>query len=103
MDNKETCSKHGEVAVWIVCKHVADGTADTVIFSEKQDALCYACADNFNQLTEQDVTGMCEGCLKDFTARLMINAESFANLKNRIFGLEHLKGKYSDKNKKEQF
>lgn len=97
MNQKETCEKHGEVPVWIVCKHIGAGTADTIIFSEKQDALCFECADKFHDLTEQDVVGMCEGCLKDFTARLMINAQSFANLQNRIVGVEHLKGKWSQK------
>lgn len=93
MSEKGICKKHGEVSLWIVCKHVGDGSADTVIFSENQDALCFACADNFQNLSQDDVVGMCEECLKDFTAKLMINAETFANLKNRLVGLEHLKGK----------
>lgn len=95
MENKETCKKHGEVPVWIVCKHVGSGSAETVIFSDNQDALCFDCADNFRHLSEQDIVGMCEECLKDFTAQLMINTQSFANLKNRIIGVEHLKGKWS--------
>lgn len=92
MTEKETCEKHGEVSVWIVCKHVGAGSADTIIFSENQDALCFECARNFSKLTELDVVGMCEECLKDFTAQLMINTQTFANLKNRVQGLEHLKG-----------
>ena len=95
MTEKETCRKHGEVSVWVVCKHVGDGSADTVIFSENQDALCFACARNFQNLSELDVVNMCEQCLKDFTAKLMINAQTFANLQNRIKGIEHLKGKRS--------
>jgi len=95
MGNQETCKKHGAAPVWIVCKHVGDGSADTVIFSENQDALCFECADNFENLSEEDVVGMCEGCLKDFTAQLMINSQSFANLQNRVVGVEHLKGKWS--------
>jgi hypothetical protein len=90
MDQKEKCEKHGEVSVWIVCKHVGDGSADTVIFSENRDALCFACANEFKGLTEQDVVAMCEECLKDFTAKLMINSQSFANLQNRIIGVEYL-------------
>jgi len=39
------------------------------------------------------VIGMCEECLKDFTANLMIDTQTFANLKNRVMGIEHLKGK----------
>ncbi|TKB07623.1 hypothetical protein [Desulforhopalus sp. IMCC35007] len=93
MTHKEQCEKHGEVCVWIVCKHVGSGTADTVVFSENQDALCFECADNFQALTEQNVVAMCEECLKDFTAKLMINSTSFADLKNRIAGIEHLKRK----------
>lgn len=92
MSEKETCKKHGEVTVWVVCNHVGNGTAETIIFSEKQDALCFDCANNFAELTELDVVGMCEGCLKDFTAKLMINTQTFANLKNRVVGIEHLKG-----------
>lgn len=93
MSEKGKCEKHGEVSVWIVCRHVGDGSADTVIFSENQDALCFDCAHNFETLTESDVIGMCEECLKDFTANLMIDTQTFDNLKNRIMGIEHLKGK----------
>lgn len=89
----EKCEKHGAVSTWIVCKHVGNGSADTVIFSENQDALCFGCADNFKNLTQSDVVSMCEECLKDFTANLMIGSQTFANLKNRIMGVEHLKGK----------
>ena len=95
MNEKIRCEKHGEVSVWVVCKHVGDGSADTIIFSENQDALCFECANDFQNLTEQDVVGMCEGCLKDFTAKLMIETQTFANLKNRVQGIEYLKGKWS--------
>ena len=40
MSGKGKCEKHGEVSVWIGCRHVGDGSADIVIFSENQDALC---------------------------------------------------------------
>lgn len=93
MSEKEICQKHGEVSVWVVCKHVGDGTADTVIFSENQDALCFECARNFEHLEGNDIVGMCEECLKDFTAKLMITATTFANLQNRLIGVEHLKSK----------
>lgn len=93
MIEKGQCKKHGEVPVWLVCRHVGDGNADTIIFSEGQDALCFECARNFKNLTEQNVVGMCEECLKDFTAKLMIDTKTFANLKDRIQGIEHLKGK----------
>ena len=93
MIEKETCEKHGEVSVWVVCKHIGDGSADTVIFSENQDALCFHCARNFRNLTELDVVAMCDECLKDFTARLMIDTKTFANLKDRVKGIEYLKGK----------
>ena len=96
MSAKETCERHGEVPVWIVCRHVGEGSANTIIFSESQDALCFECARNFQKLTEQDVVGMCEECLKDFTAKLMINTKTFANLQNRIEGIENLKGKWRD-------
>ena len=76
MSEKETCEKHGEVPVWIVCKHVANGTADTIIFSEKEDALCFECARIFEHLNEENVAVMCLECLKDFTAKLMISADS---------------------------
>lgn len=91
MSEKGVCDKHGEVSVWIVCRHVGEGSADTIIFSENQDGLCFECARNFKKLTEQDVVGMCIECLKDFTAKLMIRAKTFANLKNRVEGIEHLK------------
>lgn len=94
MTTKETCKKHGEVSVWIVCRHVGDGSADTIIFSGNEDALCFECARNFENLTEVDVVGMCAECLKDFTAELMIKTKTFANLKDRIKGIEHLKGKW---------
>ncbi len=93
MSEKVQCKKHGEVNVWIVCKHVGTGKADTIIFSENNDALCFECAHNFEKLSEQDVVGMCEGCLKDFTAKLMIDSQTFSNLKNRVVGIEHLKGR----------
>ncbi len=93
MSEKAACKKHGEVFVWVVCRHVGDGSADTIVFSEGQDALCFNCARDFRNLTEQDVVGMCEECLKDFTAKLMIDAQTFANLKDRVKGIEHLKGK----------
>jgi len=93
MTEKASCVKHGEVAVWIVCKHVAAGNADTIVFSENQDALCFECAHNLKSLTEHDVVGMCEECLKDFTAKLMIDSQTFANLQNRVLGIEHLKRK----------
>jgi hypothetical protein len=92
---KETCIKHGEVSVWVVCRHVGDGSAETIIFSEQQDALCFDCAHDFKNLTELDVVAMCEECLKDFTAKLMIDTKTFANLKNRVQGIEYLKGKKS--------
>ena len=93
MTEKETCAKHGEVSVWVVCKHVGEGRADTIIFSENQDALCFDCAGDFKNLTELDVVGMCEECLKDFTAKLMIDTRTFTNLKNRVKGIEYLKGR----------
>ncbi len=93
MTEKVICKKHGEVSVWVVCKHVVDGTANTIVFSENQDAICFECAHDFKNLTEQDVVGMCEECLKDFTAKLMIDTKTFDNLQNRIKGIEHLKGK----------
>ncbi|NOR25792.1 MAG: hypothetical protein GQ542_15675 [Desulforhopalus sp.] len=96
MSEKETCQKHGEVSVWLVCRHVGEGSADTIIFSENQDALCFECARNFKNLMEHDVVGMCEECLKDFTAKLMIDAKTFANLDARVKGLECLKGKRED-------
>ena len=95
MTEKETCIKHGEVSVWVVCRHVGDGSAETIIFSEQQDALCFDCAHDFKYLTELDVVAMCEECLKDFTAKLMIDTKTFANLKNRVQGIEYLKGKQS--------
>lgn len=95
MSAKKTCKKHGEVSVWIVCRHVGDGSAETITFTEKEDALCFECARNFANLTESDVVGMCVECLKDFTAQLMINTKTFANLQNRVKGIEHLKGKWS--------
>lgn len=97
MTGKETCEKHGEVVVWIVCRHVGEGSADTIIFSEEQDALCFDCAHNFKNLTEHDMVGMCEECLKDFTAKLMIDTKTFANLNERVKGIEHLKGKKGGK------
>jgi len=72
---------------------VGEGSADTIIFSEHQDALCFDCARKFKNLTEHDVVGMCEECLKDFTAKLMIDAKTFANLDARVTGLEYLSGK----------
>lgn len=93
MTEKETCVKHGEVSVWVVCKHIGAGEADTIIFTENQDALCFECANDFKNLTELDVVGMCEECLKDFTAKLMIATQTFANLNNRVKGIEYLKGK----------
>lgn len=93
MTEKENCKKHGEVSTWIVCRHIGAGSASTVIFSENQDALCFECAQQSNQLTEQDVVAMCEECLKDFTAKLMMDSISFDNLKKRIKGIEYLKSK----------
>ncbi len=93
MTEKVMCKKHGEVSFWVVCKHVGDGSANTILFSEDQDALCFACTGELHNLTEQDVVGMCEECLKDFTAKLMIDAQTFANLQDRIKGIEHLKGR----------
>jgi protein-arginine kinase activator protein McsA len=102
MNGKETCVKHGEVFVWIVCRHVGEGSADTIIFSENQDALCFECARNFKNLTELDVVAMCVECLKDFTAKLMIDAKTFANLKNRVKGIEYLKGKRGSTSESEE-
>ncbi len=93
MTEKETCGRHGEVSVWVVCKHIGDGKADTIIFSEKRDALCFGCASDPENITELDVVLMCEECLKDFTAKLMIDSKTFENLKDRIKGIEYLKGK----------
>ncbi len=42
-----------------------------------------------------DVVGMCAECLKDLTAKMMIQTKTFANLQDRIKGIEHLKGKWS--------
>jgi hypothetical protein len=95
MTEREKCARHGEVSVWVVCKHVGDGSADTIVFSENQDALCFECAHNFKHLTELDVVAMCGECLKDFTAKLMIDAKTFANLKDRVQGIDYLKGKRS--------
>jgi len=95
MNEKEKCKKHGDVPVWLVCRHVGEGLAKTVIFSEKKDALCFDCANNFNTLTHLDVVAMCEECLKDFTANLMVASQNFANLQNRIVGVEHLKGRWT--------
>lgn len=99
MTEKETCEKHGEVSIWVVCRHVGDGSANTIVFSENQDALCFDCAHDFENITELGVVGMCEECLKDFTAKLMIDANTFANLKDRLKGLEYLKGKRSHASK----
>lgn len=96
MIEKQLCPKHGFIAVWIVCGHIAEGSAETIIFTENQDALCFECARNFQNLTEKDVMGMCEECLKDFTAKLMIDSQTFANLQNRVEGIRHLRGKWRD-------
>ncbi|MDP3480782.1 MAG: hypothetical protein Q8R88_13500 [Desulfoprunum sp.] len=96
MNEKEICGKHGEVSVWIVCRHVGEGSADTIIFSENRDALCFECARDFKNLTELDVVAMCNECLKDFTAKLMIEAKTFDILKNRVKGVEYLKGMRKD-------
>ena len=96
MTEKKICPKHGPVAVWIVCGHIADGNAETIIFTENKDALCFDCAHNFQDLTEKDVVGMCEECLKDFTAKFMVDTQTFANLQNRIEGIKHLKGKWRE-------
>jgi protein-arginine kinase activator protein McsA len=102
MVEKALCKKHGEVNVWIVCQHVGAGKADSVIFSERSDALCFECANNFQDLTEEHIVGMCEECLKDFTAKLMADSQTFANLKNRVVGLEHLKGRKAPMDKEEE-
>ena len=102
MTEKKICDKHGEVSVWVVCNHVGVGSADTIIFSENQDALCFECAHNFNSLTEHDVVAMCEECLKDFTAKLMIDTKTFGNLRNRVKGIEYLKGKSGYATKSEE-
>ncbi|MFT5698206.1 MAG: protein-arginine kinase activator protein McsA [Desulforhopalus sp.] len=99
MNESEKCAKHGEVPVWLVCRHVGEGSADTVIFSENQDALCFECAQDFKNLTHLDVVGICEECLKDFTANLMVTTQTFANLKNRVVGIEYLKGKWTKDDK----
>ncbi len=86
------CSKHGDTTLWIVCSHVAGGSAETVIFSENEDGLCFDCAHNLETLREEDVALMCSECLKDFAAKLMIDAGTYANLKERVLGLSHLSG-----------
>ncbi|EKD40461.1 MAG: hypothetical protein ACD_75C00048G0007 [uncultured bacterium] len=49
---------------------MGDGSADTTIFSENQDALCFDCTRDFKNLTELDVVALGEiECLKDFTAK----------------------------------
>ncbi len=101
MNEKTECRKHGQVFVWVVCRHVGNGSADTVVFSEKKDALCFECNRNLQNLTQQDVVGMCEECLKDFTAKLMIDAQTFAGLKSRVKGIEHLKTKRKSSEKDE--
>ena len=93
MTEREKCPRHGDVSLWVVCTHVGNGSADTIIFSENRDALCFECAHNFKNLTERDVVAMCEECLKDFTAKLMIETKTFASLKDRIQGIGYLKGK----------
>ncbi len=95
MTEIEKCERHGEVPVWIVCKHVGAGSADSIIFSEKNDALCFGCASDAENLTVLDLVAMCEECLKDFTAKLMIDSKTLDNLKNRVKGIEYLKGKRS--------
>lgn len=90
MIEKEKCERHGLVPVWIVCKHVGSGSTDSIIFNDKHDALCLECDSDSENLTMQDLVTMCEECLKDFTAKLMIASGSLAILKNRVKGLEHL-------------
>ena len=92
MSDTAHCPKHGETSLWIVCRHVAEGKAETVVFTENEDGLCFDCAHNFQALKEEDVALMCRECLKDFAAKLMIDAGTWANLKERVLGLEHLKG-----------
>ena len=90
MNETAHCRKHGEVPLWIVCRHVAEGKADTVVFTDNRDGLCFDCAHNFKELGEEDVALMCKECLKDFVAKLMIDARTLANIKERVLGLEHL-------------
>lgn len=92
MTETVNCKKHGDTPTWIVCRHVAGGSAKTVVFTKNEDGLCFECAHNLAALREEDVALMCRECLKDFAAKLMIDSGTYANLKERVLGLEHLGG-----------
>lgn len=92
---KGYCKKHGDVPLWIVCKHVGYGKAENIVISPDQDALCFECSEKREQLTQEDIVAMCDGCLKDFVSRLLKKAGSYENITNVVRGIEHLSARKS--------
>ncbi len=69
MTEKETCTKHGEVFLY------------------------FECAGDFKNIMEPDMVSMCEKGIKDFRAKLVVDTRTFANIKDRLKGIEYPQGK----------
>lgn len=64
MSDRGHCPKHGEVELWVVCKHIVTGEAEGAWLRPDKIAFCKWCAIKGAATPLDDLAGICEQCLK---------------------------------------
>ena len=65
MSDRGFCPEHGEVELWVVCKHIMTGEAGEVWLGQEKIALCKWCViKEVETIPIDDLAGACELCLK---------------------------------------
>ncbi len=65
MSDRGYCPEHGEVELWVVCKHIVTGEAEGAWLGPNKTAICKWCAiKKVETISRDDLGIICEKCLK---------------------------------------
>ncbi len=87
------CEIHGKCTPWVACEHVNERKANRIILSKSKLVVCISCAMKLNELKTNQLTAVCEGCLRDFVKQLLENVEAEEDITRVVMGLKNLGGK----------
>jgi len=84
------CKTHGNVQLWVVCKHVFNDTAKNMVISQDGEALCFECLGRVKSLVMDDLITICDSCLRTSVKRLIKKVDKDKDIRNLVIGLENL-------------
>jgi hypothetical protein len=65
MSDRGYCPEHGEVELWVACKHIVTGEAEEVWLEPNKIAICTRCGIKaVETIPRGDLGIICEQCLK---------------------------------------